>query len=199
MLGFAVAYGLGRILSADFVSQLTERYPKFRAMVRCQHSSTVFFCIIVRSITFLLSDIISLYLSASKCGFGKYMLGSTVGTVISLVIIKSGFEMLKNTVSQILGEHNDPDLAKSIKETVTGFEGVQGAYDLVLNNYGPDAWNGSVHIEVPDTYSADRIDRLIREIQMAVYSRHKVLLTAVQKEYPEHRLQIALDTDFSEA
>ncbi len=190
-----------------------------------------------------------------------------LGAVISLVIIRSGFEMLKDTISQILGERNDPDLAKSIKETVTGFEGVQGAYDLVLNNYGPDAWNGSVHIEVPDTYSADRIDRLIREIQMSVYSRHKVLLTAVgvysvntkddearaveqrvreivfshehvlqmhgfyltketntirfdvvisfeapdrkavfqqltadvQKEYPEHRLQIALDTDFSEA
>ena len=102
-----------------------------------------------------------------------------LGAVISLVIIKSGFEMLKDTISQILGERNDPDLAKHIKETVTGFEGVQGAYDLVLNNYGPDAWNGSVHIEVPDTYSADRIDRLIREIQMSVYSRHKVLLTAV--------------------
>ena len=189
-----------------------------------------------------------------------------LGAVISLVIIKSGFEMLKDTISQILGERSDPDLAKSIKQTVTGFEGVEGAYDLVLNNYGPDAWNGSVHIEVPDTYSADKLDRLIREIQIAVYSKHKVILTAigvysintkddeakaieqkvheivfshehvlqmhgfyltketnnirfdvvisfdapnrreayqtivsdVQKAFPDHQLQIALDTDFSE-
>ena len=189
-----------------------------------------------------------------------------LGAVISLVIIKSGFEMLKDTISQILGERSDPDLAKSIKQTVTGFEGVEGAYDLVLNNYGPDAWNGSVHIEVPDTYSADQLDRLIREIQMAVYSKHQVILTAigvysintkddeakaveqkvreivfshehvlqmhgfyltkesnnirfdlvisfdapnrrdtyqqivsdVQKAFPDHQLQIALDTDFSE-
>lgn len=189
-----------------------------------------------------------------------------LGAVISLVIIKSGLEMLKDTLSQILGERNDPDLAKSIKQTVTGFEGVQGAYDLVLNNYGPDTWNGSIHIEVPDTYSADRIDRLIREIQIAVHSKHNVILTAVgvysintkddeaksveekvrgivfahehvlqmhgfyltketntirfdvvvsfdapnrretykqivaavQKEYPDYNLQIALDTDFSE-
>ena len=102
-----------------------------------------------------------------------------LGAIISLVIIKSGFEMLKDTVSQILGERTDPDLAKSIKQTVTEFEGVEGAYDLVLNNYGPDAWNGSVHIEVPDTYSADRLDRLIREIQMKVYSKHQVILTAI--------------------
>ena len=102
-----------------------------------------------------------------------------LGAVISLVIIKSGFEMLKDTISQILGERSDPDLAKSIKQTVADFDGVEGAYDLVLNNYGPDSWNGSVHIEVPDTYSADRLDRLIREIQMAVYSKHLVILTAI--------------------
>ena len=102
-----------------------------------------------------------------------------LGAIISIVIIKSGIEMLKDTISQILGEKNDPELAKRIKNTVSGFPDVQGAYDLVLNNYGPDAWNGSIHIEVPDTYSADRLDRLIREIQAAVYLQHHVILTAI--------------------
>lgn len=102
-----------------------------------------------------------------------------LGAIISVVIIRSGLEMLRDTISQILGEKNDPELAKRIKETVVGFPGVQGAYDLVLNNYGPDAWNGSIHIEVPDTCSADRLDRLIREIQAAVYLRHHVILTAI--------------------
>ena len=102
-----------------------------------------------------------------------------LGAVISVVIIKTGFEMLKETISQILGEQNDPELAKSIKQTVTGFPDVNGAYDLVLNNYGPDSWNGSIHIEVPDTYSADRLDQLIRDIQTAVYIKHNIILTAV--------------------
>ncbi len=102
-----------------------------------------------------------------------------LGAIISVVIIKSGFEMLKDTISQILGERNDPDLAKSIKETVTSFPDVQGAYDLVLNNYGPDTWNGSVHIEVPDTYSADQLDQLIRSIQLKVYREYQVILTAI--------------------
>ena len=102
-----------------------------------------------------------------------------LGAIISIVIIKSGIEMLRDTISQILGERNDPDLAKSVRETVTGFPGVEGAYDLVLNNYGPDAWNGSIHIEVPDTFSADRLDLLIREIQVAVYKKHHIVLTAI--------------------
>lgn len=102
-----------------------------------------------------------------------------LGAIISLVIIKSGFEMIKETISQILGERNDPELAKSIKGTVTGFKDVQGVYDLVLNNYGPDTWNGSIHIEVPDTYSADRLDQLLRSIQVKVYEEHQVILTAI--------------------
>ena len=102
-----------------------------------------------------------------------------LGAVISLVIIKSGVEMLKDTISQILGEKNDPELAREIKKTVTSFPGVHGAYDLVLNNYGPDAWNGSIHIEVPETYSADQLDRLLRNIQTTVYKEHQVILTAI--------------------
>ena len=102
-----------------------------------------------------------------------------LGAIISLIIIKSGVEMLKETVSRILGENNDPELAKAIKQTVRSFEDVQGAYDLVLHNYGPDAWNGSIHIEIPDTYSADKLDALIRDIEETVYRENNVILTAV--------------------
>ena len=102
-----------------------------------------------------------------------------LGAIISLLIIKTGIEMLRDTISRILGEQNNPELAAGIKETVLEFPGVEGAYDLVLNNYGPDSWNGSIHIEVPDTYSADRVDQLIRSIQNAVYHKHQVVLTAI--------------------
>ena len=102
-----------------------------------------------------------------------------LGAIISVIIIKSGVEMLRDTISQILGERNDTELAKAIRDTVVSFPGVQGAYDLVLNNYGPDSWNGSIHIEVPDTYSADQLDQMIREIMIAVHSKHRVILTAI--------------------
>ena len=102
-----------------------------------------------------------------------------LGAVISIVIIKAGIEMLRDTISQLLGERNDQELVKGIKKTVVSFPDVQGAYDLVLNNYGPDRWNGSIHIEVPDTYSVERLDQLIREIQIKVLEEHNVILTAI--------------------
>ncbi len=102
-----------------------------------------------------------------------------LGAIISVLIIKSGCEMLIETLSEILGERAEASLVIDIKKTIKSFENVYGAYDLVLNNYGPDSFNGSVHIEIPDTYTAEQIDNLARKIQLEVYNKHKVLLTAI--------------------
>lgn len=102
-----------------------------------------------------------------------------LGAVISVVIIKSGIEMLGSALSQILGESADASLAREIKETVSAFPEVQGVYDLVLHNYGPDRFHGSLHIEIPETCSVTRADELIQEISATVYQRHGVILTAV--------------------
>lgn len=106
-------------------------------------------------------------------------LESYLAALISLVIIKSGVDMLRSTLSELLGERADAELANEIKKTVTSFPQVQGAYDLVLHNYGPETFHGSVHIEIPDTLDATQIDALLRDITYKVYEQHNVILTAV--------------------
>jgi cation diffusion facilitator family transporter len=102
-----------------------------------------------------------------------------LGAVISLVILKSGFDLLRQTISRILGERVDTELARSVKAVIQGFEDVSGAYDLILHSYGPDLLMGSVHIEVPDYYTADRLDSLEREIVQKVMEETGVVLTGV--------------------
>ena len=102
-----------------------------------------------------------------------------LGAVISLVIIKSGLDMLRETLSRILGERVDSQLARELKQTVASFPGVYGAYDLILHSYGPELLVGSVHIEVPDTYTADQLDHLERDIVNAVFEKHGVALTGI--------------------
>lgn len=102
-----------------------------------------------------------------------------LGALISMVIIKSGIDMMRETISKILGERVDSELAKKIKRIVCSYPNVYGAYDLVLNNYGPDTYNGSIHIEVPDTYSAAQLDDLIRTMTVEVYNQCNVILTAI--------------------
>ena len=102
-----------------------------------------------------------------------------LGAIIAAVIIKSGIGMLAETLSKILGERADAQLARDIKGTILTYPQISGAYDLILHNYGPDSYNGSVHIEVPDTLSADDLDKLIRKVTVDVYHKHDVILTAI--------------------
>lgn len=87
--------------------------------------------------------------------------------------------MLNKTISQLLGEKINPELAKDIIATVEDFPGVEGSSALVLNNYCPNDWNGSIDIGVPDTYTAEQLDEIIRDIQLEVYYKHQIILTAV--------------------
>lgn len=102
-----------------------------------------------------------------------------LGALIALFIIKAGIDMLRSTISQILGERADSSLSKNIKKTVASFDEVNGAYDLLLDNYGPDKIIGSIHIEVPDYLTACQIDALTRRIQNKVYQESGVILATV--------------------
>ena len=102
-----------------------------------------------------------------------------LGAVISVVIIKLGIEMMRRTTSQILGERVHAKVSKDVKSIVASFEDVRGVYDLVLNNYGPDTYLGSLHIEVPDKMNAVDIDHLTRKITKTVFEKTSVIITAV--------------------
>lgn len=109
----------------------------------------------------------------------KLSVEAWLAAVISLVIIKSGYEMLQESLSVILGERADSDLTRGIKETITSFPEVYGAYDLVLHDYGPRLMIGSVHIEVDDTMTVDRLDVLERDITQKVLAAHHVILVGI--------------------
>ena len=79
-----------------------------------------------------------------------------VGAAISVVIVKSGLDMLRETLSQILGERADAELAQEVRRIVSADPDANGAYDL-------------------------RIDEMTRRIQHAVYAgtNGRVILAAV--------------------
>ncbi len=109
----------------------------------------------------------------------KISLEAWLGAVISLVILKSGYEMLRQTISRILGERIDEALAKNVKSAVLSFEAVRGAYDLILHGYGPNLYMGSLHIEVADTMTMGELDQLERDLTDRVLETTGVILTGI--------------------
>ena len=102
-----------------------------------------------------------------------------VGIIISVVIIKAGIEMLIDTLDEILGKRVERETVREIKQTICEDECVQGAYDLILHSYGPDKYVGSVHVEVPDTMTAEEIDIMERRIANNAFKKHGIILAGI--------------------
>ena len=122
---------------------------------------------------------ISVFVSAVIYMFFHISLEAYVGVMLSIFIIKSGVELIKESVDNILGVRIESDLAKKIKKEINKEKDVQGAFDLILNDYGPDRYSGSVHIEVSDSLSVSDVDKISRRISRNILEKYGVLLHTI--------------------
>ena len=116
-------------------------------------------------------------IAAAVSMFWGLSLEGIIGVIISVFILKAGFEMLMETLNSIIGIRTDPALSEKLKAKVCSYAGVLGAYDLTLHNYGPTEIIGSVHIEVPDEMTAREIHSLSRQITAGVLTEFGIILT----------------------
>ena len=121
----------------------------------------------------------SVLISAIIYIFTNVNIEAYVGVLISIFIIKAGIEIFMEAINEILGKRVDKKTINEIKKTICKIENVYGAYDLMLHNYGPDKYVGSVHIEIPDSMTAEEIDPLERHISNIVLQKHNVYLSGI--------------------
>ena len=125
----------------------------------------------ILSISVLASTIIYIIFNIS--------LEAYVGVLLSIFIIKAGLELIKESVDNMLGVRMESNLARNIKKDIIKEKDVQGAFDLLLNDYGPDKYLGSIHIEVPDTLTVADIDKISRRITKNINEKYGVMLHTV--------------------
>ena len=137
---------------------------------------------LVASGTDALSDAalsLAVLLTALLYTFKGISLEAYVGVVISGFIIKAGYEMISDTVKDILGRRANVEVSNKIKEIISEEPDVLGAYDLFIHDYGPDKAYASVHVELPDSMTVDKGDVLTRKLTDRVYRETGVILTGV--------------------
>ena len=121
----------------------------------------------------------SVLLSAVIFMLSGISLEAYVGIIISVFIIRSGIEMMRETLDEILGKRADKDVTTRIKAILCEEPAVRGAYDLILYNYGPDKDYASVHLELPDNMNVNEVDRLTRKAEAKVFKETGIILVAV--------------------
>lgn len=89
VLGAAVMvslpYWLGRRLGRDAVDRVLEKYPKAEALRRMRAGREFSLSFITRAVNILPSDILSLYMGATGINYPKYLAGSLLGMILSIV------------------------------------------------------------------------------------------------------------------
>ena len=102
-----------------------------------------------------------------------------VGVVIAGFIIKSGLEMITDTLDDILGKRAEAELTGKIRRAVLEEEAIRGVYDIIVNDYGPNKNTCSLHIELPDFMTVDQVDVITRHLQNRVLDAAGVIVTGV--------------------
>ena len=102
-----------------------------------------------------------------------------VGLIISIVIVKSGIEMMIDTLNEILGMRANKEITDRVKEILKKDPCIRGVYDLILYNYGPNKNYASVHVELPDSMTAREIDTLTRNAEKRVYKETGVIIAGI--------------------
>ena len=108
--------------------------------------------------------------------FTKISVDGIAGVIISIFILKTAYEVLSDTVKKILGERVDGEMVRGIKEIARNTEGVINCFDLILNDYGPDFYTGSINVEIEDNRSIGEMYLILHEAQTKIYDKYNVFL-----------------------
>ena len=81
----SLPYWLGRQMGGELIESIIRKYPKTAVLRQVQMENQLFLSFITRIINILPSDILSLYLGASGVRYGRYLLGSVGGMLLTIV------------------------------------------------------------------------------------------------------------------
>jgi len=111
---------------------------------------------------------LAVILSMLAARFLGWKIDGIIGVLVSLLVLKAGYDVLSDTVTRLLGGKPDKELGEQIVARVLGYEYVQGVHDFVMHDYGPGRCMASIHVEVPADGNLvlmhEVIDRMEREI-----------------------------------
>lgn len=118
-------------------------------------------------------------------------LDAYAGIIMSAIVLKAGIEVLKDTLSDLLGQAGEKELAQELYKTIRAEPIVLNAADMILHNYGPDALSGSVNVEIDHEKSVGEVYAALHTLQLKIMHEKNIVMVfgiyAVDNDHPEAR------------
>lgn len=110
------------------------------------------------------------------CHFTSINVDAIAGLIVSGIVIWSGVSIAKDTLEPLIGQRVPSELYQKITDMVESYEGIVGAHDLIVHNYGPNRSMATIHAEVPNDVSIEASHEIIDRIEHDAKKELNILL-----------------------
>lgn len=100
-----------------------------------------------------------------------------LGIIVACFVFKAGFEIFKDTLHALIGQPPTKETVDELEELVMSYDHVAGIHDLILHNYGPDRFFGSLHVEMPCDLDVMLGHDIIDNIEQDIYQKMGIQMT----------------------
>lgn len=107
----------------------------------------------------------------------KLNVDAYIGLLGGIIIIKNGFEMITDTVDKILGTGASRKFEREILEFVEGYDGIYGAHDLRVHDYGPGHIFITVDVQVDSKKEFIKLHSLVDTIERDLIEKKGIYST----------------------
>ena len=80
--------------------------------------------------------------------FTGFNLDGYMGVIVSIFILISGINLVKETLDPLLGQPPTREMFDTIENKILSYDNVLGVHDLMVHSYGPNTYFASAHIEM---------------------------------------------------
>ncbi|MDY4788258.1 MAG: cation diffusion facilitator family transporter [Bacilli bacterium] len=126
-----------------------------------------------------LNDVIStsvVIVSLLIMNYVTFPLDGIMGVIVSILILKSGYDIAKETISLLLGEKPSKELVESIERIILSHNEIIGIHDLLVHDYGPGRVFASCHAEVLDTFNITKAHEVIDYIEEEINRKLNIIM-----------------------
>lgn len=100
-----------------------------------------------------------------------------MGVIVSAFVLKSGYDIVRDTVDELLGKPADQQIIDDINNLIKENVKIIGIHDMLIHNYGPGNMIGSCHVEVRSDEDFTQIHDIVDGIERRIHKELNILMT----------------------
>jgi len=109
--------------------------------------------------------------------FTDFPIDGIMGIIVSIFILKTGFDIIKDTVDDLIGKPVSSEIVTKIKSSILSDSDIIDIHDLVIHNYGVTKMIGSCHIEIQSNKSFPEVHEIADRTERRIFSELNIIMT----------------------